>query len=234
MLLYAANDINDAHTDRLNPRKDSWLFGARPDAVQIAALPLRITLVQLPFLIGFCALLGPRALGWFGVATLSTFLYNAPKWGAKDRAGFDVLSQAGYLGVFVLSCWLNDLPLAPWPIWVFGALFAGHSHLFGQIMDIAPDAAAKRRTTAVTIGAVRSKWLIVALLLVEVALAARIEDKPWLAPALFLAAIGFALDASVLWREKPYPTLLIFAFFLGWNAVLLGEIGLSWLLQLSN
>jgi 4-hydroxybenzoate polyprenyltransferase len=30
---------------------------------------------------------------------------------------------------------------------VFGALFAMHSHLFGQIMDVAPDRLAGRRTT---------------------------------------------------------------------------------------
>ena len=30
LLLYGWNDISDAESDRLNPRKDSWLFGARP------------------------------------------------------------------------------------------------------------------------------------------------------------------------------------------------------------
>ena len=146
MLIYAGNDVTDTQTDALNPRKDSYLFGARPTLAQIRGLPLRILLVQMPFVALFTFLLGPRALLWFAATLGASLLYNS-RHGAKDRAGFDVLAQVGYLLVFVLSSWLCQVPLSPWPLWVFGALFAMHSHLFGQIMDIEPDALAGRRTT---------------------------------------------------------------------------------------
>lgn len=226
-LIYAANDLTDTQTDALNPRKDSYLFGARPTSAQIRALPLRILLVQAPFALIFSFLLGPRALVWLAAVFAASLLYNAPKYGAKDRPGFDVLAQIGYLLVFILSSWLCDLPLASWPIFAFGALFAMHSHLFGQIMDIEPDARAGRQTTAVCIGARRAKTLISILLGVEALLALSITSKPWLPPFLVGSALWFALDNLVLWRDKPYAIWQAKAFFLGWNALLILEIGAS-------
>ena len=226
-LIYAGNDIGDRETDRLNPRKDTWLFGARPTPSQIAGLPLRIALVQLPFAVVFTLLIGPRALLWFALLVGITALYNAPRWGAKDRPGFDVLAQIGYLLVFVLANWLTQNPLSPWFIFAFGALFAMHSHLFGEVIDIAPDAAARRRTTAVVIGARATKCVMAALLVVESLIATQIGDKPWIAPALFLGALVFLIDAKWGWKNASYPTWLIMLFFVGWNLVLVGEIALS-------
>ena len=197
MMIYATNDITDEHTDRLNPRKDSFLFGARPTASQIASLPWRIVLIQLPFLLLFYGLLGSRALWWFcGVIAVTTF-YN---FFAKDLPFFDVVAQAGYLMVFVLTHWLNNLPNIPWQIWVFGALFAMHWRLFGEIMDVEPDSAAQRRTTAVAIGTRATKALVCLLLLAESVLAMTITTKPWLPFILGTGAFCFALDA-LLWRK---------------------------------
>jgi 4-hydroxybenzoate polyprenyltransferase len=228
MLIYAGNDLTDAKTDALNPRKDSWLFGARPSTSQIRELPQRIFLVQAPFVALFTLLIGPRALLWFGATLVASLLYN---WrnGTKDRPILDVLAQVGYLLVFVLSSWMCGLPLAPWPIWVFGALFAMHSHLFGQIMDIEPDARAGRRTTAVCIGARRAKLIIATLLCIESLLALCITTKPWLAPILVISAVWFVLDEAILWKDKPYATWQARLFFLGWNLFLLAETALSFL-----
>ena len=129
--------------------------------------PLRIFLVQLPFACCFVWLEGPKALVWLAALTLSTAVYNWPPPGFKGRPPFDVLNQVGYLLVFVLSSWLNRVPQLPWQTYLFGALFAMHAHLFGEIMDVEPDRLAGRRTTATTIGAVPAKALIAALLAAE-------------------------------------------------------------------
>jgi 4-hydroxybenzoate polyprenyltransferase len=228
MLIYAGNDVTDTKTDALNPRKDSWLFGARPTTIQIKELPLRIFLVQAPFVVLFTVLIGPGAILWFTATLIASLLYNSSN-GAKDRPYFDVLAQIGYLLVFLLSCWLCHLPLANWPIWCFGALFAMHSHLFGQIMDIEPDSQAGRRTTAVHIGVRRAKLIIAALLCIEALVALSITAKPWLAPLMLIGAIWFALDNLVLWKEKPYATWQAALFFVGWNAFLVVETCLSFL-----
>jgi 4-hydroxybenzoate polyprenyltransferase len=187
---------------------------------------MRIALIQVPFLLGFWMLLGPRALLWFGSVVAVTMFYNCF---AKDRPLWDVLAQAGYLSVFVLTNWLNPGAPSPWPLWILGALFAMHSHLFGEIMDIVPDRAAQRRTTAVAIGARATKILVCLLLLVESLLATTLTAKPWLPWLLLAGVVVFAVDAW-LWRERPYPTVLVKLFFMGWNAFLLCEIVESWLM----
>ena len=227
MAIYAANDLTDTATDALNPRKDSWLFGARPTSAQIKRLPWIITLVQLPFLLAFWMLFGPKAIVWFAAVLGATTIYNFAPIRTKDRAGFDLASQIGYLLVFVLADWTRGVS-SSWQLYVFGALFAMHSHGFGQILDIVPDARAGRRTTAVALGALRMKWLVVALLLVESGLAFSLGSKPYLPPLLFLAALGFAFDALFLWRERLYPTWAATLFLVGWNAALLLDIGWNW------
>lgn len=228
-VLYGWNDLVDAETDQFNPRKDSLLFGARGTAEQLARLPWIIVFVQLPFVIAFILLEGPKMAAWFGALFLATALYNhLPPSGLKGRPPFELLNQLGYLLVFVGSSWINQVPQLPWPTFVFGALFAMHSHLFGEIMDIAPDRAAGRQTTASLLGVVRSKLLLVAFLAVESALVFTFFKNPFVGGALALAAAWFLGDALVLWRDRSYTTSQMRFFFLGWNGVALASIFWIW------
>ena len=224
MLIYAGNDLSDAETDRHNPRKDSFLFGARPTPDQRFELPLRIFWIQVPFVALFAAIWGWKALVWFAVLAGGSALYNRRSGGAKDFPIADLLFQCGYLLVFVLSDWTRGA-LSSWPIYAFGWVFAMHSHGFGQIMDIAPDARAGRVTTAVWLGAARTKLLLAALLTAEVWLATLLPVKPYLAPLLTCGALFFLLDA-IIWRARPYPLWFLQLFFIGFNLALLLEITL--------
>jgi 4-hydroxybenzoate polyprenyltransferase len=228
MIIYGWNDVVDFETDRLNPRKDTFLFGARPTPEQIGRLPWRIALVQAPFVVLFTWLLGWRALVWFLALTAATALYNWPRVGCKSRPGFDLLNQTAYLLVFVLSSWLNGLPQAPWFTFVFGALFAMHSHLFGEIMDLEPDRAVGRRTTAVTIGVRPAKGLMIAMLVLEALLVWKTVQDPWMAAALAGGALFFLADVLFLWRKRPYASWQMRLFFLGWNAAALFSIPWVW------
>src|SRR6266446_3086199 len=109
-LLYGVNDIVDAQADLMNPRKGTFMFGSRGEREQLGALKWQIAVVQIPFLIAFFSLLGPRILWWYATLLLAVGLYNAPRLGWKGRPPFDVLIQASYLLVFVLSSWLNHAP----------------------------------------------------------------------------------------------------------------------------
>jgi 4-hydroxybenzoate polyprenyltransferase len=228
IIIYGWNDVVDSETDRLNPRKDSFLFGARPTPAQIARLPWRIALVQIPFVLALTLLLGWRALGWFVALAAATAIYNWPRYGCKSRAGLDLLNQCAYLLVFVLSSWLNGLPQAPWFTFAFGALFAMHSHLFGEIMDLEPDRAVGRRTTAVVIGLQAAKTLMVVLLSMEALLIWQAARDPWMAAFLAGGALFFAADAAFLWRTRPYKPWQMRLFFLGWNAAALLSIPWVW------
>ncbi len=228
MIIYGWNDAVDFETDRLNPRKDTFLFGARPTTQQSSGLPWRIALVQAPFVVAFTWMLGTRALWWFALLVLSTALYNWPRIGCKGRPGLDLLNQSAYLLVFVISSWLNGLPQAPWFTFVFGAMFAMHSHLFGEIMDCEPDRAVGRRTTAVTIGTRAAKVLMIVFLASEAVLIWQCTGDVGITAFLAGGALFFAVDVGFLWGERPYAAWQMRLFFLGWNAAALLSIPWVW------
>jgi len=228
LLLYGWNDIVDYDADRLNPRKGTFLFGARGTPEQLRGLPLRIALVQVPFLVACSFLAGAKILLCFAGMIAAAALYNWPRYGFKARPPLEILNQAGYLFVFLLSSWLNDVPLLPWPTMFFGALFAMHSHVFGEVMDVEPDRAAGRRTTAIVIGRVRAKLLMAILMLCEAALVVTFLGAKELAGFLLVSAAWFAVDATVIWRSRPYSNREMRFFMLAWNAIALFSMPWMW------
>jgi 4-hydroxybenzoate polyprenyltransferase len=226
LVLYGVNDIVDAETDALNPRKGTFMFGSRGAREQLAILKWHIAAVQLPFAALFYYFVGPRILWWYALLLLAVGLYNAPGIAWKGRPPFDVLIQASYLLVFVLSSWLNNVPQLPWQTFLFGALFAMHSHIFGEVMDIEPDCLSGRRTTATWVGRVRAKFLIAAFLCLETMLV-RTLFRDWII-TIFLAfgALWFLIDATLLWKDRPYRPKEMRLFLWGWNAAAL--LGMFW------
>lgn len=226
LLLYGVNDIADAEGDRCNPRKGTYMFGSRGESAQLAALRWQIAAAQIPFLAFFWLASGPRIFGWFAALLFAVFVYNARPFALKGRPPFDVLIQASYLLVFVLSSWLNRVPQLPWQTFLFGAMFAMHSHVFGEIMDIEPDRNSGRETLATTIGRVRAKFFISAFLFAESALVLLFFHDLSIALFLVAGALWFILDASLLWRSRPYTTPQMRFFLWCWNAA--AVLGIFW------
>jgi 4-hydroxybenzoate polyprenyltransferase len=228
LLLYGWNDYVDFEIDHDNPRKGNFLFGARGSREQLRKLPVCIALLQVPFLIAFWYLGGPRMLLWFAGTVAAAGIYNWPRYGFKSRPPLEIFNQAGYLFVFVLSSWLNHVPQLPAATLVFGALFAMHSHVFGEIMDLEPDRASGRRTTATVIGRVSAKLLIAALLAAECALVFVCFRDVILSGFLLASGLWFALDGAFIWRAQPYtPGQMKFAM-LAWNVIALGSMPWVW------
>lgn len=225
-LLYGVNDIADAEADLHNPRKGTFLFGSRGTREQLAALKWQIAAVQLPFVITFFFLIGPKILWWYAALLVVVAIYNAPRFGWKGNPPFDVLIQASYLLIFVLSSWLNNIPQLPRQTFLFGALFAMHSHVFGEVMDIEPDALSSRRTTATVIGRVPAKFIIAAFLCVETALIHFYFRDPAITAFLAIGALWFLLDATFVWKSRPYRPSEMRLFMWGWN--LTAFLGMYW------
>jgi 4-hydroxybenzoate polyprenyltransferase len=227
-LLYGWNDYVDFETDQRNPRKGSFLFGARGSMEQLRKLPAIITGVQAPFLIAFCYLRGWHMLLWFAGTVAAVAIYNWPRYGFKARPPLEILNQSGYLLVFLLSSWLNRAPQLSLPAMVFGAMFAMHSHVFGEIMDLEPDRATRRRTTAVVIGRVPAKLLISAFLAAESALVFFSFHDAVLSLFLLASGLWFLVDATLFWRANPYsPAQMRFAL-VAWNVIALGSMPWIW------
>jgi 4-hydroxybenzoate polyprenyltransferase len=226
ILLYGVNDIADAQADLINPRKGTFLFGSRGTREQLAALKWQIAAVQLPFLVAFFFLIGPRILWWYAALIAAVAIYNAPRLGWKGNPPFDVLIQASYLLVFVLSSWLNGVAQLPWQTFLFGALFAMHSHVFGEVMDIEPDSLSGRRTTATVIGRVPAKFLIAMFLCVETVLIHFYFRDPAITGFLALGAAWFVLDAAFVWKGRAYSPKEMRTFMWGWNVT--AFLGMLW------
>src|SRR5262249_18762793 len=116
----------------------------------------------------------------------------------------------------------------PWQTFVFGALFAMHSHVFGEVMDIAPDRLAGRRTTATVLGAARAKFLIAAIVCAEIAILLAYFHAGIAVIALIGGVLWFILDATLLWKEHPYKPGEMKAFMWIWNAASLAAIYWDW------
>jgi len=220
-VLYGVNDIFDVEADRLNPRKGTFLFGSLGRREQLAALRWQIVALQIPFVAAFLVWIGAQVLLWFAALLAAVGLYNVPPVGLKTRPPLDVLMQASYLLVFVLSSWVNGVPQLPWQTFAFGALFAMHSHLFGEVMDMVPDREAGRITTAVRIGTVRTKLLMAGFLSVEVVLVTEAFHDRVISGFLAAGVLWFVADALWLWRNKPYSRTMMRLFMWMWNAAAL-------------
>jgi len=226
LILYGVNDIVDADADAHNPRKGTFLFGSLGAKEQLASLRWKIVVAQLPFVALFLILIGTKILLWYAALAAALAFYNSPRVGWKGRPPFDVLIQASYLLVFVLSSWLNHVPQLPWPTFVFGALFAMHSHIFGEVMDIVPDRRSGRRTTATQIGAVRAKLLMAALLSVETGMVYWFFHDAIISGFLAVGVMWFIVDSSVLWKERAYTPGQMRAFMWAWNGA--AVLGMYW------
>jgi 4-hydroxybenzoate polyprenyltransferase len=226
LLLYGVNDIVDAETDALNPRKGTFMFGSRGAREQLASLKWQIAGVQIPFVAVFYFYVGPWILWWYAILLLAVGLYNAPGIALKGRPPFDVLIQASYLLVFVLSSWLNNVPQLPWQTFLFGAMFAMHSHIFGEVMDIEPDQLSGRQTTARLIGRVSAKFLIAVFLSIETVLVWIFFRDGIITGFLALGALWFLMDVTSLWKDRAYSPKEMRLFLWGWNAAAL--LGTFW------
>ena len=228
LFLSGWNDLTDVALDRTNPRKDSYLFGACGNSAQLAALPILIVLAQAPFVVLFTLWLGSRMLWWLAGWSVACALYNHAPFAWKARAPFDLLVQPTFLLVFLFSSWINHAPQLPWPVFVFGALFAMHGHLMQEVMDLLPDRAIGRRTTAVILGPVRAKLLVAGLLLAEAAILAVFFGDLALGGFLALCALGSVFDAAFLWRERPYTVPQMRWFMVAWNVLVLASLPWVW------
>jgi len=224
LLTYGWNDLGDTETDSQNPRKDSWLFGALPNAALRDRLPWIIGVVQLPFLVMFIWLAGTKMMLWFAALLAANACYNT--LGFKRLPIVDLLNQAGYVLVFVLASWLCGVPQLNEPAMIFGAIFAMQSHLFGQLMDFDEDRQAGRKSTAITIGYVPSKILLVVIMMSLAGIAYLNFRGGFVAMFMLLGVIFFTFD--LCFGKRRYSVWFMTVFFLLWNAVVLLSMHFVW------
>jgi 4-hydroxybenzoate polyprenyltransferase len=225
-LVYGWNDIVDFENDQHNPRKDTFLFGARGSRAELNGLPWPIVLAQLPFFIAFVALRGWVMAALLAGMLAANLLYNLPRKGWRGRPPLELINQAGYLLLLPLSVLLNATNPVSWAAVGYLILFCTHSHLMGEVMDVIPDGRADRRTTARVIGVKATKLIVLTLVVVEgLLLGFRFHD--WVLGGFLLAgSIWLVLDVFVIYRDRPYGPFEFRLFGLGINAA--GFASMAW------
>jgi 4-hydroxybenzoate polyprenyltransferase len=218
-LAYGWNDIVDFENDQNNPRKDSFLFGARGSKEELTRLPLAIVLVQAPFFAVFLCLPHGLMIGLLLVGIIiANLLYNLPHAGWRGCPPLELINQAGYLLILPLSVILNQTTAVSWAAVGYLILFCTHSHLMGEVMDVIPDARANRNTTARVLGVKATKLIVVGMVITEgLLLGFRFRD--WvLGGFLLLGSVWLLLDLFVIYRDRPYTRNEFRLFGLAINA----------------
>ena len=204
LMVYGWNDAVDFETDALNPRKDSFWFGARGTKKQLRNIwkPIFVSqLLTLPILVW--------AGGWQVLLVFAGFLiinalYNLPKNGLRGIPPLELISQIGYLLVVPLSIFINNVEALPWQTYAYLFLFAMQSHLIGEVMDIEPDMAAGRKTTATILGTIKTKLLIIGIVVAEVALLFYTFKEYIFGGMLALGVVWLLIDVFIIYKNKTY------------------------------
>lgn len=227
-LIYGWNDIVDYETDQLNPRKDSYLFGAKGTKEQLAQLPKVIAYVQLVFCLFFILFEGWQMLALFAMLGLVLVAYNFPKYGLRNMPGLDLAAQFGYLLVVPFSIMVNDLADLRYLTYFYLFLFAIQSQLIGEVMDITPDRKAGRTTTATTLGMRGTKMLIILIVAIETALLFFVYRDYVFGGMLGLGLIWLLLDLFVIYKTKRYTVEQMQLFGVGSNVIALVSMAYVW------
>lgn len=225
LLVYGWNDIVDRETDAQNPRKDSFLFGARGTAEQLAGLPLAIVLVNAPFFLAFILLAGWRMAMVLVGMVLVNWLYNLPRRGLRGRPPFELLNQLGYLLLLPFSILLNQAPMVPWQSVAYLVLFCTHAHLMGEIMDAEPDRRSGRRTTATVIGILPVKVIVLLMIVTEAWLIMRVFGDEVLGAFLLFGCAWLVFDI-LYFRARSYSHRQFLVFGAALNVA--GFASMAW------
>lgn len=227
-MVYAWNDVVDYETDKLNPRKDSFLFGARGSKQQLQKLPLVIFLTQLLSYPVFIIFVGWQMLGIFAAQAIVLALYNYPKRGLRSLPPLELCCQFGYVLVAPFSIWCNAVDALPYQTYIYLLLFAVQSHLMGEVMDIEPDRKANRKTTATVLGHRKTKMLIIGLVLIEAYLLFFVFQDPIFGTMLLAGLLWLLIDLFILFKDRQYTVQEMRLFGIGSN--LLGLVTMAYVL----
>jgi 4-hydroxybenzoate polyprenyltransferase len=225
LYLFGLNDLADAASDRLNPRKDSWIHGAADPIAQarwaraapwVGGAVVAAASVTLPF----------RATAILLALLLLAWMYSSRPLRLKEVPIVDGIVTAaimiGLLGAgYASGPALGHIPAESWAV---APALAG-LHIYASVVDVASDKRAGHRTlavragprfaTAVALAASVASAATVPLLDYAPAIALYMLFQPiviamawafprWITPRRALAALGVAGVATLLYLLLVY------------------------------
>lgn len=128
-----------------------------------------------------------------------------------------------------MSVNLNGNPIVPLLTYAYLALFAIQSHLIGEVMDIEPDKAGGRKTTATFLGYRNSKILLSLIVGIEAYILLYKANEQLLGLFLVFYALYLVVDAFFIFKNKPYPLQLLKLFGICANIAALTTMVWLWI-----
>ncbi len=228
LLVYGWNDIVDFEADQGNPRKGNYLFGALADKHSLDRLMPKIIIIQLLSYPIFIYFGGWRLLGLLFFQVLVLYAYNHPTKGLRSKPPFELSCQIGYLLIVPFCVWLHDLPMPG--IWTFFylSLFAFQSHLMGEVMDIEPDQAVGKTTSAVVLGMYYTKILIIVIVAIEIFIIVYIFKDLLFGSMLLAGLLWLVLDLLFVFKTKSYTLFQMKLFGLASNIIAIASMVYVW------
>ncbi len=227
-LVYGWNDIADYEIDLNNPRKDSFLFGARGSKEQLKQLPIAIGITQIVFLPLLFNETGLKIIGLYSFFLLINHLYNKNNKPWSSSPPLELIVQFAYVLVVPMSILINDVPNIPIAAYIYLALFALQSHLIGEVMDMESDKKAGRVTTATIIGIKKTKLCIIGIVMLECSLLFFYFQDYIFGGMLLGALIWLLLDLFVIYKTKTYTLNQMKLFGIMSNIVALLSMAYVW------
>ncbi len=227
-LVYGWNDIADKEIDKLNPRKDSFLFGARGTDEQLTLLSKVLPISQILFFTPFIWFVGWEMLVLFIALLLVNWLYNKPVNGLRTVPPFEMACQFGYLLVAPFSILVNETAQLPWQTYIYLALFAVQSHLIGEVMDIKPDRESGRQTTATVLGTRKTKLIIIGIVSAEVLLLFTVYQDFVFGGMLGIGLLWLLLDLFFIYKTKTYTLTQMKLFAIMSNLIAIVSMAYVW------
>jgi 4-hydroxybenzoate polyprenyltransferase len=202
LFLYGINDRYDEDTDQFNAKKGAREHLLRVKERRLLAPALVMTLVLYAIALVTLVMSGENVLALLLLALLALSAgYSVPPVRFKSRPVLDMLSNALYLvpGFFGYALYAHALP--SWGVTFALVCWTCAMQLYSAIPDIAADAKARLRTTAVVLGESRSLLLCAALWLVFFSILAATGGSGW--------GLGWLLAPLALYVALPLIPLVV-------------------------
>lgn len=197
LYLFGLNDWADAASDRLNPRKGSWIHGAREP------ISRSVWAHAAPWAGGSVVLAGALWLPWRAGVILTVLLvvawmYSSRPFRLKEVPVVDGLVTAtimiGLLGAgYASGAVMGEIPTESWAV---APTLAG-LHIYASVVDVASDRVAGHRTLAVRAGPRAATIASLALSGISAATVLLLDYAPAIAayvlvqPLVLAAALAF-------------------------------------------
>ncbi len=207
LLLYGINDLFDADTDSLNPKKGSVEHRLSQFQRPLVCTGVAFGLVLALILAALQTALRDAAVMLAFV--LLAIAYSAPPLRLKARPVLDSASNALYAAPGFLAYQQASGKLVPATAVIICALWTSAMHLFSAVPDIESDRKARLATSATLLGHHGSLAVCVVLWLVWAAWLIALDlFRPWISVALIYPAIP-----AVLLAMQPHRTSQVYWWF---------------------